>query len=181
METIETLNQRLVDYYGLDSNTGRPMFRIVFADDETEKRLVSETPSGFQLLTPIVAEVKKYPYLKGLYVLERLVIVPEMNSKDLPTQKLSYEPIWAYRDDMNGPIPPVWSATKFIVDSLYAALGKRSMRKYVESEKETTPEGRDQRIDELKEELFGNETDTCDALRYKEGIVVPSNYKKEMN
>jgi hypothetical protein len=82
---------------------------------------------------------------------------------------------------MNGPIPPVWSATKFIVDSLYAALGKRSMRKYVESEKETTPEGRDQRIDELKEELFGNETDTCDALRYKEGIVVPSNYKKEMN
>jgi hypothetical protein len=180
MEQIEVLNQRLIDYYGLDTNTSQPMFRIVWANDQLEKRLV-DFVGGIQLLYPEIREVRKYPYLKDLYVLERLVIVPEIDKSNLPANKLSFEPIWAYRDDMNGPIPPVWSATKFIVDSLYAALGKRSMRKYVESEKETTPEGRDQRIDELKEELFGNETEVGDALRYKEGIVVPSNYKKEMN
>ena len=50
------------------------MFRIVWANDETEKRLVSESDLGYQLLYPVVQEVKKYPYLKDLYVLERLVI-----------------------------------------------------------------------------------------------------------
>jgi hypothetical protein len=50
--------------------------------------------------------------------------------------------------------------------------------KYVDSEKNTTPEGRDQRISEMQMELFGDETEVGDALRYKEGIVVPSNYNK---
>jgi hypothetical protein len=155
------------------------MFRIVWANDELEKRLIATLDSGIELLYPTVREVKKYPYLKDLYVLERLVVIPDTNAHELPTQKLSYEPLWAYRGPDANPIPPVWEATKFIVDTLYAALGKKSMAKYVDSEENTTPEGMDLRITKLAEELFGNETDTCDALRYKEGIVVPPNYKKE--
>ena len=73
----------------------------------------------------------------------------------------------------------MWEATKFIVDTLYAALGKKSLSKYVDDEKNTTKEGREQRIKEIQSELFGNETDTGDALRYREGIVVPESYKKE--
>jgi hypothetical protein len=184
MESIETLNQRLIEHYGRDSNTRKPMFRIVWANDQLEKRLVDYIESGnglagIHLLHPEVREVKKYPYLKDLYVLERLVIVPFQDQDTLPVSKLSYEPIWAYRDGDDNPLTPVWPATKFIVDSLYAALGKKSLRKYVDSEKNTTPEGRDQRIKELEGELFGNETEAGDALRYKEGIVVPSNYTKE--
>lgn len=179
METIEILNVRLVDHFGIDSDTGRPIFRIVWANDQLEKRLVDCLDGGIQLLYPAVREVKKYPYLKDLYVLERLVVVPEVNQAELPTSKLSYEPLWAYRDENANPIPPVWEATKFVVDTLYAALGKKSMRKYVESEEETTPEGLDQKIVKLQEELFGNETDVGDALAYKEGIVVPQNYKKD--
>jgi hypothetical protein len=179
MESIETLNQRLIDYYGIDSDTGRPIFRIVWANDETEKRLMSTLDTGIQLLYPEVREVKKYPYLKDLYVLERLVYVPDRDQQELPASKLSYEPLWVYKDDGNNPLPPIWNATKFVIDSLYAALGKKSLAKYVDSEKNTTPEGREQRIDELQGELFGDETEVGDALRYKEGIVVPSNYKKE--
>ena len=179
MESIETLNQRLIDYYGLDSSTGRPMFRIVWANDELEKRLVDSLDSGIELLYPAVREVKKYPYLKDLYVLERLVVVPDINQRELPTSKMSYEPLWAYYDEHKMPLPPIWEATRFIVDTLYAALGKTSLAKYVDSEKNTTPEGREQRISELQGELFGNETDTGDALAYKEGIVVPTTYKKE--
>ena len=176
MEKIETLNQRLIDYYGLDSDTGRPIFRIVFADDQTEKRMVTETHSGFQLLFPTMAEVKKYPYLKGLYVLERLVIVPDINQREIPTSKLSYEPVWAYRDANNNPLPPIWPATQFVVDALYEALGKTAKAKYPDNEK---VEDRAKRIEGLQEELFGNETEVGDALRYREGVVVPNNYKKE--
>lgn len=179
METIETINARLIEHYGIDSNTGRPIFRIVWANDETEKRLVKETEAGVSFLFPQVIEVKKYPYLKDLYVLERLVIIPDVNREELPTSKLSYEPVWAYRNEDAQPIRPIWDATKFVVDTLYAALGKKSMAKYVDTEENTTPEGLDQRITKLAEELFGNETDVGDALSYKEGIVVPPNYKRE--
>jgi hypothetical protein len=179
MESIDTLNQRLIDEFGSDSDTNRPIFRIVWADDEIEKRLTDCLDNGVALLYPIVMEMKKYPYLKDTYVLERLVAVPEENKRELLAIKLSYEPIWAYRDDDDNPLPPIWSATKFIIDTLYAAIGKKSLAKYVDSEKNTTPEGREQRIIELQEELFGDETETTDALRYKEGIVVPNNYKKE--
>ena len=90
-------------------------------------------------------EVKKYPYLRHLYVLERLVLVPEENQYELPTAKRSYEPLWAFVDADQNPVPPIWTAVKFIIDTLYAALGKKSMRKYVDSELNTTKEGREQR------------------------------------
>jgi hypothetical protein len=102
-----------------------------------------------------------------------------VNAEELPTMKLSYEPVWAFRDENNTFITPLWTATKFIVDTIYAALGKKSLAVYVDSEKNTTPEGREQRISELQQELFGNETDEMDAVRYREGITVPSNYKKD--
>jgi hypothetical protein len=48
------------------------MFRIVWANDETEKRMVgSWTWSSFY---PVVRDIKKHSYLKDLYVLERPVV-----------------------------------------------------------------------------------------------------------
>lgn len=179
MESIEALNQRLIDHFGIDSNNGQAQYRIVWANDQREKKLMRETAAGVQLLFPEVMEVPKYPYLKDLYVLERLVVVPEDNRKELAGIKLSYEPIWSYRDANSMPLPPIWTATKFIIDVLHAALGKKSLRKYVDSEENTTPEGMDARITKLCEELFGNENETTDALAYREGVVVPTNYNKE--
>jgi hypothetical protein len=177
MESIDTLNNRLVNHFGKDSSTGKPNFRIVWANDQLEKRLVSEV-GGIQLLYPEVREVKKYPFWKDLYVLERLTVIPDENKHELPTQKLSYETIWAYRDKDNNPLPPIWDATKLIVDTVLAAMGRGNLRKYTDNEENTTKEGREHRIAKLHEELFGNETDTGDALRYKEGVTVPPNYEK---
>jgi hypothetical protein len=122
--------------------------------------------------------MRKYPYLKDMYVLERLVVVPDFQQAELGGIKLSYEPLWAYCDENRSPLFPIWDATKFIVDCLYAALGKKSLAKYVEDEKETTEEGREARVNAIQRELFGNETETTDALAYKEAIVVPANYNK---
>jgi hypothetical protein len=137
--------------------------------------MVSELDNGIALLFPEVREVKKYPYIKDLYVLERLVVVPDMNQMELPVSKLSYEPLWAYCNAERQPVTPMWEATKFLVDTLYAALGKSSL----DSEKNTTKEGREERIQELQSELFGNETEASDALRYKQGIIVPNSYEKD--
>ena len=177
MESIETINTRLVDFFGRDANSSQPMFRIVWANDETEKRLVGETENGVQLLIAEVRLVRKYPYLKDLYILEQLVAVPDMNTGELPTQKLSYEPLWAYCNDKRVPRPPTWPATKLIIDTMFAVKGVHSLRKYVDSELNTTEDGRQERIKQIHEELFGDETETGDALRYKEGIVVPNSYQ----
>lgn len=179
MESIDTLNTRLIDYYGVDTVTGQSMFRIVWANKQTEMRKMDTLDGGIQLLYPVVREVKKYPYLKDLWVLERLVLVPEANQDELPSAKTSYEPLWAYRNPADNYLYPTWTATQFVIDTLYAALGRQSMAKYVDDEKNTTPEGREERISELQNELFGDETDVSDALAYGDGIVVPSNYKKE--
>jgi len=174
METIETLNVRLGEIFGIDTISRMPIFRIVWANDQTEKRLVSEV-AGIQLLCPEVREMKKYGYLKDLYVLERLVLVPDSDQSELAGVKLSYEPLWAYRDPSGNPLPPTWVATEFLINTVHAALGKTNMAKYVEPNPE---EDKEKRIQAIQEELFGNETETADAVRYKEGIVVPSNYKK---
>ena len=175
MESVDTLNQRLIDHFGIDSDTGLPSFRIVWTNDQFEKRLVHHLDSGIELLYPIVRIVRKYPFFKNFWVLERLVVIPEINQSDLPEAKMSYEPIWVFRDINNKPLPPVWDASKIVIDVLYAALGKKSMRKYIEED------NAEERISKIQEELFGNETETSDALTYKEGIVVPSVYNRKDN
>ncbi len=179
MESIESLNQRLIDHFGIDTSTGQPIFRIVWADDQTEMRLVATLDSGIEMLYPAVREVKKYPFIRHLYLLERLVLVPDINKEELPAVKMSYEPVWVYKSQNGEALPPIWDATKFVIDTLYAALGKKSLRKYMEDEKETSVEGKEQKIIEMQQELFGNETDVGDALAYREGVVVPNNYKKD--
>jgi hypothetical protein len=151
------------------------MFRIVWANDEVEKRMMDTLDSGIQLLHPVVREVRKYSYLKDVYVLERLVIVPDFQQKELADVKLSYEPLWVYVDSGGNPLPPKWEPTKLVVDTLYAAMGQSGLKKYVDPDEGM--EAKEERLKALHEELFGNETEVGDALRYKEGVVVPNSYK----
>lgn len=177
MEPIESLNRQLMDLYGIDTVSGDPIWRIVWSDSQIEKARITRTPEGLELMFPTVMEVPKYPYIKERWVLERLVLIPEINQDELPASKKSYEPMWTYQTGKGDFVYPTMPATQFIVDTVYAALGKQSLAKYKEDEKFTTEEGRLQRVDELEEELFGNETEIGDALHYKEGIVVPSSFK----
>lgn len=172
MESIEALNQRLIDYFGLDTVSSKPMWRIVWADDQVEKRKMDTLDSGIQLLFPEIREVKKYSYLHNVYVLEHLVLVPDEQQKELADVKKSYEPLWVFVDAVGNPLPPKWEPIKLIVDTIHASMGKTSLRKYTDPD---TAEGADEeRVTRLQQELFGNETNTGDALRYKEGIVVPN-------
>ena len=179
MESIETLNARLKEYFGIDTASSQPMFRIVWSEDQFENRLTDKLDSGITLLFPVIRLCRKYNYLKDLYILERLVVVPDEQVKELAGLKVSYEPLFAYSRSDGTPLPPTWEATKFVVDTVHAAMGKKSLRKYTE---DVSVEAQDARINQLQLELFGNETDTGDALAYKEGVTVPEMpISKEIN
>jgi hypothetical protein len=168
-ERIESINNQLVDLYGIDTITGLPMWRIVWSDDQYEYRYgVYEdfTPSG--LFIRQVEEVRYVPkyrqWIRSKYVLERLVLIPEINAGDLPATKLSYEPMYPFETNSGKYLPPRLDAAKFIVDAVLAAQGKSDLAKYKDPVSGLTTEDyqemKSKEIETLQEELFGNETDT---------------------
>ena len=178
METIETINQRLIDYFGKDTITNDPNFRIVFSDDQFEKRWVDYSPEGFQLLNKVVEERPKYrQYIQHKYLIERLTIVPDFVETDL-VEKTSYEPLWVFEDRYGNPLPPKWEVCEIVIDQVHRAASNAIGRKIedpskLESDPKIGAEVRLERIKKIEEELFGNETNVSDALATKNAIVVP--------
>lgn len=172
-ERIESINRQLVDTFGLESSVNLPMFRVVFSDDQREKRFGDYndfTPSGlFIRSVRETREVPKYQWIKARFVLEQLTVVPEVNMVEINT-KLSYEPLWVFENQSGDYLPPRFDAAKLIVDTMLAVKGRTSLRKYVDSEANTTQEGRNLQIKKLQEELFGNETPATDALAHHTGV-----------
>lgn len=177
-EPIESLNRQLVDLYGIDTITGRPIFRIVWSEDQFEKRMTKFTDEGLEMLYPEVRELPKYrQWIQNKFILERLVLIPQINQEELPVEKLSYEPVWVFEDNKGNPLPPRMDASKLVIDSMYAALGKQSMAKYVDNT--NTPEAKAARILKIEEELFGNESNVGDALAHNQAVIVPRKFDKE--
>lgn len=177
-EPIESINKQLLDLFGLDSMTGRPIFRVVWSEDQYEMRMTDRTDSGIQLLTPELRELPKYKqWIKERYVLERLVLVPEVDRRELPTIKLSYEPLWVFKGKNEEYVPPTVWACKFVIDTLYAALGKQSLAKYVDAEAKNPQEVKEKRIEKLTEELFGDESSLLGRTITGEAITVPQSYE----
>jgi hypothetical protein len=177
-ESIALINQQLIDLFSIDIITGKSIWRVVWSEDQFEKRAINTTEAGLLLPFDVVREVPKYrQWVKEKYVLERLVLVPEMNRDELPTQKISYEPIFVFMDKEGNYLPPKIEVCKLVIDTVYAAQGKSSLAKY--KDPDANPEAYRARIEETYNELFGEETDVSDALAYGEGVTVPHNYVKE--
>ena len=177
IETVETLNQRLVDYFGLDTESDRAIWRVVWSDDQYERRLTYHTKEGLELLRPVMKELPKYPYIRHRFILERLVSVPMTDMAEM-ISTISYEPMWTFESKIGEPLPPKWEAIKHIIDVIYTAIGKHnSTAKYQDPDASKTTkeiiEEESARIDQITRDLFGNETDVTDALGLKEAVVVP--------
>ena len=157
---IAEINKLLMEHFGRDTDSEAPMWRVVFSDDQYEHRLTNFTDEGFQLLQPEVRLLPKYKqWIQHAWVLEHLVIVPIVSATELPGSAKSYEPIWPFLDPKtNEPIPPSFWACKFVVDTVNAATGKKSMVKYVDEEAKNPIEQQEKRISQLTNELFGDES-----------------------
>lgn len=165
------INKLLADHYGMETATGRAMFRLVWAEDEFEiQQRVWKDYSGDLFLREVyeARRVRKYPEDNGKYILEHLVLIPLIDESKLPGQRQSYEPIWTFEDRWSKPLTPVFAACAFVVDTVLAAMGRGGLKKYVAP----TEEDRQNRIKNLELELFGHpEKDPLST-----GVVVPNNY-----
>lgn len=165
-ETIEFINENLIKEFGRHSDN-RPNFRVVFSDDQFEKRWTNKTDDGFDLIHPEVRLLPKYrQYIQQRYILERLV--PVMGETDL-VEKTSYEPAWVFQDRFQNYLPPYFEGCKFVIESLYEKMGKSGHVKY--KDPDVSPEYRQAQIQKVQDELFGNETEVGDHLAYGTGIV----------
>jgi hypothetical protein len=161
----ENINDQLLKEYGRFED-GRPHFRVVWSNALTEKRWMTHTDEGFELLLPEVREVRKYSHINERYVLERLV--PVTGETDLIT-KTSYEPAWTFQDRFGNYLSPRFDACKFIVEALMTAMGKKDTHvKY--KDPNVNPEYRQQQIIDMEHYLFGEETPIGDALSAGDGI-----------
>jgi hypothetical protein len=172
-ESLEVLNERLKEHYGIDTESNRPMWRIVWSDDQVEKRYGTfEDYAGPIYLRTVteVREVKKYTHINPpAHVLEHLVGV-EGNPELL--EKTSYEPIFTYQHLLTGKtLPPIWPVTKLVIDSVMLAMNHPNpFAKYKDNPREEA----EKEFRKMYDYLYGDETNTTDALAYKEGVVVPN-------
>lgn len=173
VETIESINAQLVRFYGNEPQADdKPRFRVVFSDDQFEKRLTNQTDEGFDLLYPEVRLLPKYrQYIQAKYILERLVPI-DQNNTDL-VEKVGYEPAHVFMDSKGNYLPPRFDMCSLVCDSLLLASGRKpGMKKY--NDPDVDPEYRDKVVKTMMNDLFGNETNTGDALAYKEGVTNPA-------
>ncbi len=175
-EKIETINQLLQDHFGIETESTNPIYRVVWSDDQFELKKSKYTPGGIELLLPEVMKFPKY-WFKARYVLEKLVIVPEVNQDEL-TEKKSYEPLWVFQGKNDEPVPPTFWACKFVIDTVNAAMGKKGLVKYVDEEVKNPEETRAKRIKEMEEALFGDESGLLGTTITGESIIVPQNTKE---
>jgi hypothetical protein len=184
MESIELINQQLKDHFGRDVVNGLARWRVVWSDDQREKRFGEwndfSTEGIFLRTVSEVREVPKYSWIQQKYVLEKLCIVPNVHLDEM-AEKISYEPIHVFEDNQGFPLPPKFIVCKYIIDVLLANMGPRSTPKYrdPESTLEESLAARDDRLKDIYKGLFGNETEVGDALAHNEAIIVPRNYNKE--
>jgi hypothetical protein len=187
-EKIETINQYLRENFGIDTDDSEPIFRVVWSEDQFEKRETKFTDTGIELLSPEVRLLPKYKsYIQNAYILERRVLVPDESLKELAGVKKSYEPLWVFIGKDGNPVPPTIIGCKFVIDCVYAAMGKAGMAKYKDPNADLSPEEAYEKkkleIDKIQEELFGDESGLMGETHTESGstIIVPKNYDKQVH
>lgn len=174
-DELERINKQLADRFGIDTVTGRVMYRVVWAEDQFENRLTDYDDKGNPLLIPEIRLLPKYQWIKGKYILENLMYITNSESqKELAGEKLSYEVIFTFDDKNGNPLPPVFDVCVLVITTMQAAMKGGGYVKYKEGE---PLEERKKEVEALQMELFGNESDTTDALAHGSGIVVPNKYE----
>lgn len=183
-ESVEVLNKRLQDYYGMTND--KPNYRIVWSEDQFEMRETKFTDEGFELLFPEVRRLPKYrQYLHDRFVLERLTVVPVFQQREIPVDVLSYEPVWVFEDPRNAEIVrPAWPPCKFVIETIHKNIEQAgTVTKYKHPDSGLTEdqliEKKRAEIIELEESLFANETEIGDSLAYKEGVGFTTSKIKE--
>lgn len=172
-ESIEDINKKLVDEYSRDISDGRPNYRIVWSDDQYEKRITTHDDRGNEYIHPEVKILPKYKqYIRHRYILERLTVVE--GETDL-LEKVVYEVIWTFQDKNGKYLPPWFEACRHIIENV---LTNMAAKNYYAKYKDTmSKEEYLSSIQRMEDELFGNETNMTDDLHVGSGVSLTGSYK----
>ena len=119
----EIINKHLLKY-GKMLN-GKPVFRIVFSDDLTEKRVGIFNKFHGEIWVGQdrgVQEVPKYGYIKGAWILERYTVLPNHEVLNYD----NYEPAYAFRDKNQKYLPPLLSICEIVIQGILQPKGLTS-------------------------------------------------------
>ena len=167
-ESIESINKKLLEEYGTEF-VNSPRFRVVFSEDQYEKRWTNYTDEEFELIHPEVRLLPKYKqFIQAKYILERLVPVPEEVETDLTT-KISYEPAWVFQDNKGNYLPPFFEGCVYVIDALRAKMGAHDVHTRYKDKNES-PEERVAKLKKVEDELFGDESNMTDDLHSGSGV-----------
>lgn len=126
---IDSINSRLFENFRVLD--GRPIYRIVWSDDQLEKRFSDQWTDWYG---PIIVRgpyravrtIKKYWYMeKPCWVLEKLTFLQShWHTKELTKELVeatngSYEPVYPFRDAAGNPLPVASEIVDFILNSLH--------------------------------------------------------------
>ena len=129
-------NQRLLEWYGRHRFDTRPLFRVVVAGEEFEKRLGTFNDFHGDIWHRQVTEVRlvpKYPYLPPeTYVFESLR--PNAVPEEIKEGPLIYDLVWALLDKEGTPLPLRWTPIEMIVYNLFNPQAKKTDADFADDE-----------------------------------------------
>lgn len=132
---LNDINEKLALYFGVELD-GRPRYRVVWANDQREKRCgeFNEFYGPLFLRTAFgVKEVPKYPQFKDRYILERLLFGPGLK-EIIDSDKGIYEAIWWFVDKDGNYLPPNLQVCTIIIRHLEAPKEKRTEKDDIRDE-----------------------------------------------
>lgn len=186
-EKIETINKFLRNKYGIDTVSGKVMWKVIWSEDEYEYRYGTYTDwdeSGTIFLREVTETryVKRINYVKDRYILCNLQGVPIESQDELVGVKLSYEPIWTFETPKTEKyLPPTADACEFIINTIYSKLGRGGTKRetYVDPragmEAEDHIKAERRRVDEIILELFGEDSGITE--KYGDTVIINSSGK----
>lgn len=115
METLEIVNKRLLDNYGVGVED-QPRYRVVWSTSQYEMLtaiFTKTTEAGIYLGEELATRsTPKYSMYVDYWILE--FVEPNLGNPELKA-KYSYEPLWIFRDRNNNPLPYDWEVIEKIV------------------------------------------------------------------
>lgn len=128
MTEVQIINKTLAQTYGKYID-GRPKWRVIWSDDEIEKRLVEKETFSGTIYIGMAAEMevtKKYSYIRERWILEKLIFSPIPQIVD--SERGHYEPYWVFQDKHGNYLKPLWRIVEILVNF---AITKKVERKNV--------------------------------------------------
>jgi len=159
---------------------GDPLFRVVFSDDQTEKRNgIYDDYSGNIYIRTVreIREVKKYPWIKGKWILERWAPGETSYHPSLKTDKNGvYICVYVFQDVNQNYLPPLLKVAEIVINNL---LHPRSSGEMIAEDKEILAKEEEVEVDKIEKEIViqSDEVATKDPKSRRESMS--SGYTKD--